>query len=238
MPTPKVLLVDDVEFFLEMGKDLLRQTPATIITARNGLEALAMARSESPNLIFMDLTMPVMDGLTCCRLLKADPLLRQIPVVMVFAPTRDTDVAAVQAAGCSAVLIKPIDRKAFLETGRRFLFHIDRRERRIPCTLPVTLQLQGREIGGVCVDLGEGGMFVECGEAVTKGGTVRVSLALPGAGTEKIECWAQVAWVNSPQSCSQSALSRGFGLEFRKLLPATKKSLCDFLARQGALYGR
>lgn len=235
MPTPKILLVDDVEFFLEMEKDLLRQTSATIFTARNGQEALAVARRELPDVIFMDLTMPVMDGLTCCRLLKADPLLRQIPVVMVFAPTRETDIAAVQAAGCSAVLIKPVDRKAFLEAGRRFLSHIDRRERRILCSLPVTLLSKGREIGGTCIELSEGGMFVECEASVNKDETVRVSLDMPGKVTEKIECWARVAWINSDPAASPRKLTRGFGLEFRKLLPAIKNALGDFLVRQEKL---
>ena len=102
MPTAKILLVDDVDFFLEMEKDYLRQTPAEVLVAGNGRIAIEQAEQHRPDLIFMDVNMPVMDGLTCCRKLKANQRLKDIPVVMVFAPNGNLDEAACRAAGCAA----------------------------------------------------------------------------------------------------------------------------------------
>jgi Response regulator receiver domain len=84
MPTAKILLVDDVDFFPEIEKDYLPQIPAEILIAGNGQIALEQAEQHRPNVIFMDVNMPVMDGLTCCRKLKADPRLKDIPVIMIL----------------------------------------------------------------------------------------------------------------------------------------------------------
>lgn len=61
---PKILLVDDIEMFLDLVRVYLRHCSATILSARNGRETLKLARSERPNLIFMDLHMPVITAPT------------------------------------------------------------------------------------------------------------------------------------------------------------------------------
>jgi CheY-like chemotaxis protein len=218
---PKILLVDDVDFFLEMEKDFLRNTPATIHTARNGKEALEFVNSQRPDVIFMDVTMPVMDGLTCCRTLKANPELRSIPVVMVFAPSRELGPEAVAAAGCDACLTKPVDRKAFLEAGRRFLFGIERRDIRVPFQLPVILRRQGEEIRCTSEDLGERGMYIKSRDLLPEGEVVRVIMTLPGRTATEIECRARVAWANQGFPRTKLHLPQGFGLEFLQLSQAT-----------------
>ena len=107
-----------------MEKDFLRQTAATILTARNGQEAYEAVALHRPDVVFMDVTMPVMDGIACCRKIKQDPALRSTPVVMVFAPSREVSPESVAASGCDGCLTKPVERKAFLDMGRRFLFDI------------------------------------------------------------------------------------------------------------------
>src|ERR1039457_2919395 len=83
MNTPKILLVDDTKLFLKLEQEYLKHLAVTVLTAENGIEALEIARSQNPDLIFMDINMPVMDGVSCCAAIKADPGLRSIPVVMV-----------------------------------------------------------------------------------------------------------------------------------------------------------
>ena len=160
MSNPKILLVDDVDFFLEIEKDFLRQTPAEILVAGNGREALDLASRHQPDLIFMDVNMPVMDGLSCCRQLKADERLARIPVVMVFAPSGEVDEGACRAAGCDGVLHKPVDRRVFLELGRRFLFAIDRREKRIACQMTVDFRLDGVSHQGMGLDISHHGIYI------------------------------------------------------------------------------
>jgi CheY-like chemotaxis protein len=228
---PKILLVDDVEFFLEMEKDLLRNTPATVYTARNGKEALEFVNQQRPDIVFMDVTMPVMDGITCCRILKADPNLQSIPVIMVFAPSRETDVETVTAAGSDGYLTKPVDRKAFLEMGRRFLFGVERREPRIPCQLPVILRRQGEEFRCTSEDIGIRGMYVKSQDALTLGDVVRVLMPLPD-GTSGFECRARVSWINQGLSRTKLDLPSGFGVEFLQLSQAATASIRAFLDKQ------
>ena len=114
---PKVLLVDDVDFFLEMEKDYLRGFNVEILTAKNGQQALEIARRERPHIIFMDVIMPFMDGLTCCRSLKSDPRLHAIPVIMVFAGSREVTPEACMKAGCDGTLSKPVEKEKFLDLG-------------------------------------------------------------------------------------------------------------------------
>lgn len=214
MPLPKILLVDDVDFFLEMERDFLRHTPSTIFTARNGKEALEIVHRQRPDVIFMDVTMPVMDGVTCCRTLKADPQMKSIPVIMVFAPSREVGPEVVLAAGGDAILTKPVDRKAFLDMGRRFLFDIDRRETRVPCQMLVTLHRLGEEIHCTSEDLSEHGMYLKSREPLPVGEVLRASMVLPGAAARVLECRARVAWVNQGFPRLKLRFPQGFGVEF------------------------
>jgi CheY-like chemotaxis protein len=231
MPTPKILLVDDVDFFLEIEKDFLRQTPAEILLARNGQTALELTAEHRPNLIFMDVHMPVMDGLTCCRRIKADPQLTGIPVVMVFAPSADVNDAACRAAGCDEVLRKPVDRNAFLELGRRFLFDIDRREKRVSCQIPVEFRIGGRCCQGTGRDVSLHGMYIGFREEVQPNERVQVTFSLPEEGAERIELNGRVAWLNRGFPRSNLGLPQGFGVEFRRF-PAGVAAIFDaFLER-------
>ena len=121
MATTKILLVDDTKLFLKLEREYLKQSSVVILTAENGRQALEIARNERPDLIYMDLNMPEMDGATCCAALKADPELRSIPVILVTTAGMSESVEQCKHAGCDGFLTKPIDRKTFLEMGRKFL---------------------------------------------------------------------------------------------------------------------
>ena len=232
MKLPKILLVDDVEFFLEMEKDLLGNTPADVYTARNGREALECVKQQRPDIIFMDVTMPVMDGITCCRILKADPNLRPIPVIMVFAPSRDLGAEAVMAAGCDGYLTKPVDRKAFLEMGRRFLFNVERRDIRNPCKIPVALRRQGEELHCTSEDLGVRGMYIKSPDPVTVGEVVRLVMTLPGESAQ-LECRARISWINQGFARTKLHLQSGFGVEFLQPSQAAMTIIRTFLDQRG-----
>jgi uncharacterized protein (TIGR02266 family) len=230
MPQRSILLVDDVDFFLELEKDFLSQTPAAIVTAKNGREALEAVARERPNLIFLDVNMPVMDGLTCCRRLKADPRLAEIPVVMVFAPSKDVTVATCRDAGCDGTLTKPLDRNAFLEMGHTFLFQIDRRESRVPCEFPVTVRRAAGEVSASCVDLSPGGMYIACREEVQPNEMMRVAIRFTGA-PGPVEVRARVAWVNRGFPRSKMHLPQGFGVQFLHPDAEARTSIRETLAK-------
>jgi DNA-binding response OmpR family regulator len=79
---PKILIVDDDIDFVEYAKTILESKPYRAIVAREGEEALKMALKEKPDLILLDIIMPVKDGFTAAEQLKKDERLRNIPVIM------------------------------------------------------------------------------------------------------------------------------------------------------------
>jgi CheY-like chemotaxis protein len=115
-----VLVVDDEEMLRILVELTLERGNYRVLTAANGQEGLERARTEQPDLILMDVTMPVLDGLDACRRLKADPATSSIPVVMLSARVQPEDRAAGLAAGADDYLMKPFRPAEFLAyLGRR-----------------------------------------------------------------------------------------------------------------------
>ncbi len=81
----KILLIDDDVDFVEATKTVLESEPYDVIVAHEGNEGLQKAREENPDLILLDVIMPVKDGFTAAEQLKKDPELRKIPVLMLTA---------------------------------------------------------------------------------------------------------------------------------------------------------
>lgn len=106
---PKVLLVEDTEDNRFMMRRLLEMAGYRVVEATNGEEAVKIARAESPRLILMDLSLPVIDGLAATRLIRKLPDFRSIPIIAVSAhDTSDFQLDALEA-GCNSYITKPID---------------------------------------------------------------------------------------------------------------------------------
>jgi CheY-like chemotaxis protein len=104
----KILLVDDSPLLLKIGKSLLEKEKHTVLTAKNGEEAVALARQETPHIIFMDAEMPGMDGPTACRTLKNDAATKAIPVYICTGHDLAGEQAQVfRSAGADGCLQKP-----------------------------------------------------------------------------------------------------------------------------------
>jgi len=211
---PKILLVDDVNLMLELQKNFLRFSPIRVFTAHNGVEALQLARQERPDLIFMDINMPIMDGVTCCTAIKADPELRSIPVIMVTTMGKPEDRISCQQAGCDNFITKPIDRKTFLDMGRLFIPDIDRREPRVPCETGIELLNGSGADTATSRDISEGGVYVETSRKVAAESYITLSLALPGTGDAPIKVRGRIAWINSEEDRKKPRMPLGFGVEF------------------------
>jgi CheY-like chemotaxis protein len=106
---PKVLLVEDTEDNRFMMRRLLEMAGYQVVEATNGEEAVQVARAESPRLILMDLSLPVIDGLAATRLIRKLPDFRSTPIIAVSAhDTSDFQLDALEA-GCNSYITKPID---------------------------------------------------------------------------------------------------------------------------------
>jgi CheY-like chemotaxis protein len=154
------MLVDDVRLFLEMQKDFLRNLSVNVITAKNGVEALHAIENKRPDLIFMDLEMPEMNGDICCRVIKTQPRTAAIPVVLITAKGDEASRINCRSAGCDDFLTKPLDRVMFLEATRRFIAGADRREKRKPVNIRGVFRSRGTTFPCVLSDLSIGGAFV------------------------------------------------------------------------------
>ena len=100
-----ILIVDD----MAMNRDLLEQLledDYRVVSAANGEESIVMARRERPDLILMDLSLPLLDGWDASRLLKADPELAEIPIIALTAHVMRGDEEKARAAGCDGFLGK------------------------------------------------------------------------------------------------------------------------------------
>ncbi|MEM7172323.1 MAG: response regulator [Pseudomonadota bacterium] len=104
----KILIVEDVAFNLDLLVQLL-EDDYNIITAGDGAESLEKAKAEQPDLILMDLSLPVMDGWEAARQIKAQPDLAKIPVIAVTAHAMQGDRERTLAIGCDDYITKPID---------------------------------------------------------------------------------------------------------------------------------
>ncbi|GFO63097.1 response regulator [Geomonas paludis] len=214
MAKPKILLVDDTKLILELEKSFLKVSHVDVITAGDGVEALELVRKDAPDLIFMDVNMPLMDGITCCRLLKSDPFLSAIPVVMLTTLGNDEDRQRAHEAGCNDFLTKPVDRRLFLEMARKYTDAVDRRDLRVPCHIPVLFLLGGSPVGAHALDIGDGGLFLASREEVLPNQELRLALFLETEQAPLLELKGRVAWVNQEGKRVHAGLPTGFGVEF------------------------
>jgi CheY-like chemotaxis protein len=104
----KLLLAEDDEFSRDMLVRRLQSKGYEMIAAADGREALKATRQHRPDLILMDLDMPVMDGRDAIRVLKTDPRTFRIPIIVLTAHTSPEDVAEAIKAGCCAYEVKPV----------------------------------------------------------------------------------------------------------------------------------
>jgi CheY-like chemotaxis protein len=227
--TPKILLVDDVAMFLDLQKMFLRLSSVRILTARDGAEALEIAGKERPSLIFMDLHMPNMDGAECCSKIKADPELKSIPVIMITSEGREEDRDICLKAGCNGFMTKPIDRVPYLETARRFLPAVDRRETRVPFRSMVKFRVFGLTLNGEIRDISKNGAYIATDYEVDAETSIELVFALQEDKGGIVQGRGRVAWVNSKKEKKKTAYPDGFGVELNAMTEESNRNLNDFM---------
>ena len=116
----KILVVEDVE----LNRDLLVQLledEYEVLTAVNGQEGIELAERHRPDLILMDLSLPIVDGWSAARRIKATASLRAIPIIAVSAHAMSGDEQAARESGCEDYLSKPIREELLFEKVKRLL---------------------------------------------------------------------------------------------------------------------
>jgi two-component system, cell cycle response regulator DivK len=117
----RILVVEDQEDNRQIVRDLLVANDYEMTEAENGEEALAAVARARPDLILMDIQLPVMDGYEATRRIKADPSLSSIPIIAVTSYALSGDEERARAAGCDDFVPKPFSPRQLLAKIRRYL---------------------------------------------------------------------------------------------------------------------
>jgi two-component system, cell cycle response regulator DivK len=116
----KILIVEDVDFNRDLLTQLL-EDEFVVIAATDGQAGIAIAERERPDLILMDLSLPVIDGWEATRRLKSHAELKTIPVIALTAHAMQGDEAKARACGCDDFLTKPIDEVLLFQLLNQYL---------------------------------------------------------------------------------------------------------------------
>ena len=116
--TKKILVVEDTEDNRQILRDLLGMAGYELIEAHDGAEGVVKAAEHRPDLILMDIQMPVMDGYEATRRIKSDPALKAIPVIAVTSYALSGDEDKARAAGCDDYIAKPYSPRQMLAKVR------------------------------------------------------------------------------------------------------------------------
>jgi DNA-binding response OmpR family regulator len=117
----RILAVDDEPHILKLVAFSLKAGGFDVIEATDGLSAIDIAQAEQPDLVLMDVMMPVLDGFEACRRLKQNPATMDIPVVMLTAKTQLTEQKAGLDSGAAGYICKPFTPKDLVAQVQEFL---------------------------------------------------------------------------------------------------------------------
>jgi two-component system, cell cycle response regulator len=119
--TTKILTVDDSRTIRLIVTRAFKSYDCVIVEGANGEQGLQVAAREKPDLIILDVTMPVMDGVTMLTRLKADPELKGIPVIMLTAESGRDNVLQIARIGVRDYLVKPFKEEILIEKVSRIV---------------------------------------------------------------------------------------------------------------------
>jgi CheY-like chemotaxis protein len=114
------MIVDDSQIVLKVEEMMLKGAGYHVVKASNGVEALEMVVADPPDLIFMDVNMPMLNGIDTCRILKNDPSTRSIKIVMLTTKGEQESVERAFNARCDDYLTKPMTKMALIAKVRQF----------------------------------------------------------------------------------------------------------------------
>jgi two-component system, cell cycle response regulator DivK len=117
----RILVVEDQPDNRQIIRDMLAPTDYEIIEVEDGEQALAVVAKERPDLILMDIQLPVMDGYEATRRIKADPALRSIPIIAVTSYALSGEEMKARAAGCDEYVAKPFSPRQLLAKIKQYL---------------------------------------------------------------------------------------------------------------------
>jgi CheY-like chemotaxis protein len=121
MKRNRILVVEDEESLLKLESILLSSKGYSVTGVMDGRSALEEVRANKPDLVILDIMLPEIDGFEVCRLIKEDPEIRHIPVLILTAKKNSQDLARGQQVGCDAYITKPFKSVKVLDMVQELL---------------------------------------------------------------------------------------------------------------------
>ena len=122
---PKILVIDDDILLIKLARNILLQNGYEVITAEEAPLGLEMAMKNKPDLIVLDVMMPIINGFNICRLLKSEESYRHIPIILLTSRTGEEDHKIGKDAGADAYLAKPLNSSELLGKVKELLRKIN-----------------------------------------------------------------------------------------------------------------
>jgi len=116
----KVMVIDDSKTIRRTAETLLNKVGCTVVTANDGFEALAVVADQKPDIIFVDVMMPRLDGYQTCALIKNNPVYKSIPIIMLSSKDGLFDRARGRIVGSEQYLTKPFTKDELLTVIRQY----------------------------------------------------------------------------------------------------------------------
>lgn len=116
-----ILIVDNDPESLKLAQDLLQIEGYTTLEATDGKQVVEIAKAKKPDLVLMDLHLPVIDGFEATKILKANAVTKHIPIVVLTSYAMKGDEEKIKGAGCDGYMSKPIDTREFRKKIRQYL---------------------------------------------------------------------------------------------------------------------
>jgi CheY-like chemotaxis protein len=121
MGKKRILVIEDNELNMKLVKGLLEIGKYRMLEAADAESGIQLIREQRPDLVLMDIQLPGMDGLSAAKIIKEDPLLKEIPIVALTSYAMQGDKEKALEAGCTGYIAKPIDTRKFLKTISQYL---------------------------------------------------------------------------------------------------------------------
>lgn len=219
----KVLVVDDSKSFLDLETSFLKRSECTVLKATNGLDALRLAKSEKPDIVFLDLEMPVMNGIECCRFIKSDMEIKDTPVVILTASFKEAEC---YASGCSSYLRKPVDETIFISEIKKFIPIKERTDPRVKVSMPINIKFKGTDNSGTVKNISRFGLLLITDSPFAIGSSLGLEFSLPDV-KNRIKTKAIVV-----REARDESEGSGFGIRFFETSDKDQSAIDSFIARQ------
>ena len=212
-----IIIADDSKTFVMYFSIFLKRLGFDVIPVENGLEALKLIRIMEPNLVILDIIMPVMDGTTALRLIKEDKRTCEIPVVIVTTESNKECIEQCKKLGCSGYITKPINIDKVHEVLQECLF-ISRgfKRKHVRASYNKKVSIIGNSTAHelYAVNLSEGGIFVTTINPLPIGAEVKVILPLDDGQSLSLD--ASIVYVKSLYG-DLFKVPPGMAIEFKNL---------------------